>query len=82
MSKFYTLPENVEKMIANQNKLVSKLAEIDQFQKVVAKITETLEVSFDDEEIEQANSVIVQRLLQTEKVQVLLNAMVLIKEIV
>lgn len=64
------------------SKLNSKLTEIAQFEKVVAKLQETLEVSFGDDEIEKSNTQIVQQLLEHPKIITLIKAMVTLREIV
>ena len=52
-----------------------KVAEFEQFRKIKERIGESLEISFDDEQIEASNNEILNRLFETEKFQTMIKAL-------
>jgi hypothetical protein len=59
---------------------MSKFSEVPKFLDVLNKIQESLEVSFEDPAIEKSNDEIVTRLLESEKMQTLIKAMLFVRE--
>jgi len=55
------------------NKL--KVAEFEQFRKIKERIAESLEISFDDEQIEASNNEILNRLFETDKFKTMIKAL-------
>ena len=58
---------------AAPNKL--KVAEFEQFRKIKERIAESLEISFDDEQIEASNNEILNRLFETDKFKTMIKAL-------